>query len=49
MAVRSNSRLKVSLRRRGSLFAAFAVIAGMAIVIAGAGLMLGRSAGPWST
>jgi len=34
---------------RGSLFAAFAVIAGMAIIIsAGAGLVLHASAAPWS-
>src|SRR5207244_10710393 len=47
MAGRSNSRLKgFRFGVRGSLFAAFAVIAGMAIVIsAGAGLMLGRLGG----
>jgi hypothetical protein len=50
MAAESKSRLKgIRFGVRGSLFAAFAVIAGMAIVIsAGAGLMLGRLAGPWS-
>ena len=44
MAVQSKSRVKgFRFGVRGSLFAAFAVIAGMAIVIsAGAGLMLGR-------
>src|SRR5256885_16946649 len=47
MSARSKSRLKgFSFGVRGSLFAAFAVIAGMAIVIsAGAGLMLGRLGG----
>ena len=47
MAARSKSRLKgFRFGVRGSLFAAFAVIAGMAIVIsAGAGLMLGRLGG----
>ena len=47
MAAQSNSRLKgFRFGVRGSLFAAFAVIAGMAIVIsAGAGLMLGRLGG----
>jgi methyl-accepting chemotaxis protein len=47
MAGRSNSRLKgFRFGVRGSLFAAFAAIAGMAIVIsAGAGLMLGRLGG----
>ena len=47
MSARSKSRLKgFRFGVRGSLFAAFAVIAGMAIVIsAGAGLMLGRLGG----
>src|SRR5258705_8585201 len=47
MSARSKSRLKgFSFAVRGSLFAAFAVIAGMAIVTsAGAGLMLGRLGG----
>ena len=47
MAAESKSRLKgFRFGVRGSLFAAFAVIAGMAIVIsAGAGLMLGRLGG----
>src|SRR4029450_6985155 len=47
MAAESKSRLKgFRFGGRGSLFAAFAVIAGMAIVIsAGAGLMLGRLGG----
>jgi hypothetical protein len=47
MAAESKSRLKgIRFGVRGSLFAAFAVIAGMAIVIsAGAGLMLGRLGG----
>src|SRR2546429_5708382 len=47
MSARSKSRLKgFSFGVRGSLVAAFAVIAGMAIVIsAGAGLMLGRLGG----
>jgi methyl-accepting chemotaxis protein len=47
MAVQSKSRVKgFRFGVRGSLFAAFAVIAGMAIVIsAGAGLMLGRLGG----
>src|SRR3954470_7460003 len=45
MAARFKSR-GFSFGVRGSLFAAFAVIAGMAIVIsAGAGLMLGRLGG----
>jgi methyl-accepting chemotaxis protein len=47
MAAESKSRLKgFRFGVRGSLFAAFAVIAGMAIIIsAGAGLMLGRLGG----
>src|SRR5437762_10114164 len=47
MSARSKSRLKgFSFGVRGSLFAAFAVIAGMAIVIsAGAGLVLGHLGG----